>query len=181
MINKAYLFFREKLSIYMCLLGVSILFFGFDIVFDFWTHAFDNLPYKGSQIAHLTFEILAFIALISALRSAYQHKRSLEVRATKAETTVSVYQRGADALLYEKFSAVKLTNAEQEVTLFILKGLSPAEIGEIRGTTVGTVKAQTTSIFRKLDVKSRVELMSVLLHEVLDIDQLAHSKDTKSS
>ena len=169
------LYMGRRTSIYIALLGVSLLFFGYDIVHDIWQHITDNEPYSGSQIVHLLFEMLAFTALILSLRFAYEYQKLIEIRAASAETTVTAYQRGADALLYGKFAEVSLTSAEQEVILFILKGLSPSEIAEVRGTAVGTVKTQTTSIFRKLHVKSRVELMSVLLHEVLDIDQLTHS------
>jgi len=175
MIFKGNLSVDKRTAIYITLLGVSILFFGYDIVHDIWEHITNDEPYSESQIVHLLFEILAFTALILSLRFAYEYKRLIEFRAANAETTVTAYQRGADALLYGKFAEVSLTNAEQEVVLFMLKGLSPSEIAEVRGTAVGTVKTQTTSIFRKLNVKSRVELMSVLLHEVLDIDHLTHS------
>ena len=45
----------------------------------------------------------------------------------------------------EKFAQWGLTAAEQDVALFLLKGLSTQEIAALRQTSEGTVKAQTNA------------------------------------
>ncbi len=117
------------------------------------------------NLLHATPEALALGALLYALRK-------LNSRTVKAETTVSVFKEGAGVLLQRQLEGVKLSNSEKEITLLILKGLSSSEISELRNTAVGTVKTQTTSIFRKFQVKSRSELISQIVHEVLDLEEL---------
>jgi DNA-binding CsgD family transcriptional regulator len=55
-----------------------------------------------------------------------------------------------------------LTNAERVVALLVLEGRSDAEIAAMRGVSKRTVANQVASIFRKLDVRSRVELAARL-------------------
>lgn len=53
-----------------------------------------------------------------------------------------------------------LTAAEREVVTLLLEHLSNAEIAERRGTSLRTVANQVASIFRKLGVQSRSELVA---------------------
>jgi DNA-binding CsgD family transcriptional regulator len=51
-----------------------------------------------------------------------------------------------------------LTNTEAEIAREVLAGLSNAEIARKRGTAVRTIANQVASIYRKLRVRSRLEL-----------------------
>lgn len=53
-----------------------------------------------------------------------------------------------------------LTHAEMEVTLAMLAGRSNAEIAQARNTSPRTVANQVASIFRKLGVQSRSDLVA---------------------
>jgi DNA-binding NarL/FixJ family response regulator len=53
---------------------------------------------------------------------------------------------------------VSLTDAEREVALLLLAGLSNAQIAERRQAAVRTVCNQVQGLFRKLGVSSRAEL-----------------------
>ena len=55
-----------------------------------------------------------------------------------------------------------LTKAERAVALLVLDGRTDAEIAAARGVSKRTVANQVASIFRKLDVSSRVELATRL-------------------
>src|SRR6185295_2705568 len=55
-----------------------------------------------------------------------------------------------------------LTAAEREVAALLLAGGSNAEIAQARRTSVHTVANQLAAIFRKLDVRSRFELIARL-------------------
>lgn len=55
-----------------------------------------------------------------------------------------------------------LTAAEQEVALAVFDGASNQEIADARGVSVKTVGNQLESIYRKLDVSSRAELVVLL-------------------
>jgi DNA-binding CsgD family transcriptional regulator len=66
-----------------------------------------------------------------------------------------------------------LTAAERDVALFALKGLSIAEIADLRQTSQGTVKAQTNAIYRKAGVSGRPQLLSLFVDELMDSPALA--------
>jgi DNA-binding CsgD family transcriptional regulator len=55
---------------------------------------------------------------------------------------------------------VSLTNAEHEVVLAVERGESNAEIARARGTSTRTVANQLASVFKKLGVASRAELVA---------------------
>jgi DNA-binding NarL/FixJ family response regulator len=56
-----------------------------------------------------------------------------------------------------------LTGTEQEIAREVLSGLSNAEIARKRGTAVRTIANQVASIYRKLQVRSRLELSLLTL------------------
>lgn len=63
--------------------------------------------------------------------------------------------------LDEPVSLDGLTEAERHVTVDVVDGLSNQQIARRRGTATGTVAKQIASIFRKLGVGSRRELMAM--------------------
>ena len=58
----------------------------------------------------------------------------------------------------------RLTPAERDVALAVVRGLSNEEVARARGSRARTVAVQLASIYRKLGITSRAEL-AVLLHE----------------
>jgi DNA-binding CsgD family transcriptional regulator len=62
--------------------------------------------------------------------------------------------------IQEETAASTLTQAERDVIALIFAGCSNQEIGEARGTSARTVANQIQSIFRKLGVQSRAELVA---------------------
>jgi DNA-binding CsgD family transcriptional regulator len=71
-------------------------------------------------------------------------------------------------ILDERFDAWALTRAERDVALFAIKGLSIAEIAQLRSTSEGTVKAQTAAIYRKAGVTGRSQLLSLFIDDLMD-------------
>jgi DNA-binding NarL/FixJ family response regulator len=57
----------------------------------------------------------------------------------------------------------KLTTAERAVAALVLEGLSNREVATLRGTSVRTIANQVGSLFRKLGVNDRTELVGLLL------------------
>lgn len=71
-------------------------------------------------------------------------------------------------LMEDRFDGWGLTAAERDVALFSLKGVSPQEIAELRGTSEGTVKAQTNAIYRKAGVSGRPQLLSLFIEDLME-------------
>ena len=57
---------------------------------------------------------------------------------------------------------LKLTDAEREVVALVIEGLSNAQVATRRKTAARTVANQLQSIFRKLGLASRAELIAKL-------------------
>lgn len=62
-----------------------------------------------------------------------------------------------------KSSARGLTNTELEIVKLIAVGKSPKEISEDTHRSAATVSSHLTSIFNKLEISSRVELVHYAL------------------
>lgn len=83
-------------------------------------------------------------------------------------------------LLEEHFGDWGLTPAERDVALFSIKGLSTAEIAELRGTSEGTIKAQTNAIYRKAGVSGRPQLLSLFIDDLMSGSLVDSEKGAKA-
>jgi DNA-binding CsgD family transcriptional regulator len=66
-----------------------------------------------------------------------------------------------------QFSRWNLTEAEREVALLLLKGLSLKEIAAIRVTAERTVRAQARSLYNKAGLTGRAALSAFFLEDLL--------------
>lgn len=66
-----------------------------------------------------------------------------------------------------QFSRWSLTEAEREVALLLLKGLSLKEIAAVRATTERTVRAQARSLYGKAGLTGRAALSAFFLEDLL--------------
>jgi two-component system nitrate/nitrite response regulator NarL len=55
-----------------------------------------------------------------------------------------------------------LSDRQREVVILVCRGLSNRLIADTLGVSEGTIKAHLHTIFEKLDVQSRIELMILL-------------------
>lgn len=94
----------------------------------------------------------------------------------RAEERLRVASGAFMELLNERFTQWGLTRAEADVALFAIKGLSTAEIAALRGTSEGTVKAQTNAIYRKAGVTGRPQLLSLFIDELIGEDNVVRAK-----
>ena len=65
-------------------------------------------------------------------------------------------------------AAARLTERQLEVLRLLSRGLTNAEIGEVLGVALGTVKTHIAGIFEVLDVSNRTEAALVMRHLGLD-------------
>lgn len=96
-----------------------------------------------------------------ALNRARADAREAHQRLRRAQTAFQ-------AVMEERFVDWGLTPAERDVALFAIKGLSTTEIAGLRGTSEGTIKAQSNAIYRKAGVSSRSQLLSLFIEDLLD-------------
>ncbi|MEL7298831.1 MAG: helix-turn-helix transcriptional regulator [Pseudomonadota bacterium] len=89
-------------------------------------------------------------------------------RQKAAEDALRAASGAFHELLDERFDEWQLTPAERDVALFVIKGCPTAEIASLRGTSAGTVKAQTAAIYRKSGAANRTQLVSLFLEDLMD-------------
>jgi DNA-binding NarL/FixJ family response regulator len=75
--------------------------------------------------------------------------------------------RGLGEAIDRQFERWKLTPAEREVGLLLLKGLSQKEAAAARSTTETTVRQQALAIYRKSGLRNRSELAAFFLEDLL--------------
>lgn len=81
----------------------------------------------------------------------------------------SMSENQQTAILHQIKTLVPLTDREQEVLQLILFGKSNREIAETLFLSESTIKTHTRNIFSKYDVRSRAELISILLRNQSDL------------
>jgi len=147
----------------------SVVFFVFDVASDIYERVIANSAPGFLDAIHLCFEVFSAVALVLAIRILVQQLRWLEARNRQQSESLSFLRGEMDSFVRGKFEEWNLTSAERDVAMYMLKGLSIADIAAARSTAEGTVKAQTSNIFRKTGVASRMELMSLFMDEFLDV------------
>jgi DNA-binding NarL/FixJ family response regulator len=70
---------------------------------------------------------------------------------------------GLGAAIDREFGKWGLTEAEREVALLLLKGLSHKEIASERHTSEGTVRQQALAVYRKAGLTGRSNLAAFFL------------------
>lgn len=90
-------------------------------------------------------------------------RESLEARERSARAS-SAFGDVVEA----RMSEWNLTRSERDVAIFLLKGMSNAEIAALRETSEGTVKAQVTAVFRKADVAGRPQFLTLFIDDLFD-------------
>jgi DNA-binding CsgD family transcriptional regulator len=81
----------------------------------------------------------------------------------EAAAAVDGLSRAIDA----QFDRWSLSDAEREVALLLLKGLSTKEIGDLRQTSDATVRQQARAIYAKAGLAGRAELSAWFLEDLL--------------
>lgn len=74
---------------------------------------------------------------------------------------------GLGAAIEAQFSRWNLTEAEREVALLLLKGLSSKEVAQVRAVSERTVREQARSIYAKSGLSGRAALSAFFLEDLL--------------
>lgn len=135
----------------------------------------------GAEGAHLSLEALATVlalagvaALWQSLVAARTRVRQLGRDLAEALGEASKYREearqalaGLGQAIDGQFERWKLSPAEREVGLLLLKGLSHREAAEVRRTTEATVRQQALALYRKSGLRNRSDLSAFFLEDLL--------------
>ncbi|WP_282119575.1 helix-turn-helix transcriptional regulator [Ruegeria atlantica] len=155
--------------------AVCAAFFVTDAMLD-WTGG------ESAGFRHLhSFELVLALALIGGLAATIALIRSQNRRVRDMQRQLNVAQGAFAQLIVSQFTEWNLSDAERDVALLSIKGLSIADIATLRQTKEGTVKAQCAAVYRKAGVTGRVQLLSYFIDELLSEPLLTNSSERSNS
>lgn len=129
---------------------------------------------EGAGIVHLLIEtavlLAAAVGAIIMTRRIRSVQRDLAAARNEADRWRSDNRQlvsGLGEAIKVKFREWSLTEAETDIGLLLLKGLSHKEIADVRQTSERTVREQSRSIYRKSGLPGRNELSAFFLEDLL--------------
>lgn len=144
-----------------------------DIVGDYregvvWTHLFVELLILVISLASLLyFGRLYYQSAQSRIHLLEQDLASATQQAQQWREANRELIAGLAAQIQKQFDAWQLTRAEAEVGFLILKGLSHAEIAQVRNASERTIRDQARAVYRKSGTAGRSELSAFFLEDLL--------------
>lgn len=140
--------------------AMCALFFIGDVVEDFREDGqFDN--------PHLILETVAAATLVAGVIFLMVELRGLLSRMSEMQIGLDIARGHLAEVIETFFDEWKLTAAERDVAIMILKGLDNNTIARIRKTASGTVRAQATSIYSKSATDGRAQFISLFMEELI--------------
>lgn len=139
------------------------LFFAYDIFAALLHLPYQPIPWELREFLEIA---AAFGLMIGLALGASTLMRAIKAR-HRAEESLRRASTEFETLLRERFRDWALTPAERDVALFVVKGLSPAEIARLRNAAEGTVKAQCNAVYRKAGVTGRFQLLSLFVEDLM--------------
>ncbi len=116
---------------------------------------------------HVVIEAAIALALIVGVMFGAWQLRQMLAEVRLRATAVAVAQGALAELIRARFAEWRLTPAQADVALFLLKGCDIADIARLRSTAEGTVRAQLAGIYQKARVTSQAQLMSLFLDDLI--------------
>jgi DNA-binding CsgD family transcriptional regulator len=129
---------------------------------------------EGAPLAHLVVEAVILVSAVfgfwTMLTNIWGLRRALKAAredATHWQEANRTLVQGLGAAINQQFAAWGLSEAEAEVGLLLLKGLSLQEIADLRQTSERTVREQARAVYRKGGLSGRNELSAFFLEDLL--------------
>lgn len=116
---------------------------------------------------HLGLELLAAVALVGGVIFMMVELRHLLARMDVMDAGLMVARGQVAQVMEEFFEDWNLTPAERDVAIMILKGLENEAIAQVRNTALGTVRAQTASVYSKSGTHGRAQFVSLFMEELM--------------
>jgi DNA-binding CsgD family transcriptional regulator len=136
-------------------------FFAWDVTTDILLYLRTDTPVPVS--IHLMAEFAASAALIVAIAIEVRVLLWFMRRQALLEHDLSLAGAAVEEVVINQFEHWRLTGAEQDVALFVVKGLTIAEIAAMRGSTEATVKSHLNAIYRKSGSAGRSDMLAMIL------------------
>lgn len=147
------------------LFAIIVLLIGWDVVADYRESA--NFGHMAVEFSVMSVAVSGTVLLWRQLRRTQSDLARALVENAQWSRDNRELLRGLGAAIHEQFDTWRLTRAEAEVGLFILKGLSHKEIAKARQTSERTIREQARALYRKSGLAGRAELSAYFLEDLL--------------
>ncbi len=159
------------------LVGIALAVIFFSALFDYA----EDIS-EGSSHMNLILDTCLNIFVMGTLiyiwhkrpRATQSRNRHLEQVLKRSHSDLKHWQEKASELLKnlgekinEQFDDWCLSQAEKEVAMLLIKGLSTKELAYCRGTSEKTVRQQASQIYAKANLDNRAELAAFFLEDLL--------------
>jgi DNA-binding CsgD family transcriptional regulator len=136
----------------------------------------------GIARAHIVIELLILLISLSGIAFfgwLYFQATQFKINLLKQDLALASQQAlewreknrdliaGLSQEIDKQFKAWALTQAEAEVGMLMLKGLSHQEIADVRNSSERTIRDQARAVYRKSGVSGRSELSAFFLEDLL--------------
>ena len=132
--------------------------------------SFHVLFEAGAGLAGFLVAVRLWLGWDRAERSVVELKQSLRERGRERDAWRSSAQAALDGLaraIDAQFTAWRLTAAEREVALLLLKGYSHKQVAQATGRGERTARQHAATVYRKAGLDSRAELAAYFLEDLM--------------
>jgi DNA-binding CsgD family transcriptional regulator len=139
------------------------------------------MPDVTSSIALISGMFALFFALTAGVAYvSFTQLRKFMERQRKEKLAPGAGEPAAkETVILRNASDWGLSKAEADVAIFVVKGFSNAEIAEMRGCAVATVKTQLGRIYHKSGLASRYQLIAFVTDEVCSMAYEGEEEPTR--
>lgn len=145
---------------------------GIDLAFDFSQGT--NYTHASQEAVIVVLSLIALAWLLLDIRQQAIEIETLRKQLSTRQKTIQTPEKyildariNLNKVITQQFSDWQLTNSEQEVGRFLLKGLSLKEIAAIRNTLDKTVRQQASSIYKKAGLDGRHAFSAWFIEDIL--------------
>ncbi len=121
------------------------------------------LRWQWREVVEMAAVLGLVLGAVLGVNLAFTARREIARAASSQRLTAGKFTDEVRA----RFRKMGLSPAETEVAWFLLKGMSLTEIAALRGTREGTVRAQSTALYRKAGVRGKAQFVSLILEDLL--------------
>ena len=155
-------------------IGAFALLMGLEVATEDEPVGWADFLVDASTTALIVVSAIGMTLLTARFQSAQEERatltRDLQIARAEGEAwreRAQGYVSGLGEEIEKQFEEWRLTQAEGEVALLMLKGFAHAEIAALRGTTEATVRHQARAVYQKSNLPGRTAFCAYFLEDLL--------------
>lgn len=163
---------NRKLKYAIAALVAVQAFFSLLFLYDLLQSLFSLRAEPLSWEMHEALELAGVLGLLLGFLLGIMVLRKVRQEVNDVSSRLRVASQGFFDLVQDEFTRWQLSPSERDIAMYILKGMSNAEIADMTGKKQGTIKAQCNAVFRKTGLSNRSQFTSyfieILMQEPLN-------------